>query len=73
MDRLCQLIEALPDGATKAKLRGIAAAARWAGDDDAYTAERMRPIVQRWREEMPLTQLETMLDGLLLQKSEESS
>ena len=63
---LRDLIEALPECAPKAALRGMAAACRHAGETEVPrdTLDRMTSIVRTWRENDPLVRLEAELDEL---------
>jgi hypothetical protein len=63
---LRELIEALPECAPKAALRGMAAACVAAGEGEvpADTLDRMTNIVRAWRESDPLVRLEAELDHL---------
>jgi hypothetical protein len=66
LPELRQLIEALPECAPKAALRGIASACVHAGDSEVpdETLQRMRRIVHTWSGSDPLRQLEAALDKL---------
>jgi hypothetical protein len=63
---LRELIEALPECAPKAALRGMATASGTGGDEGIprETLDRMVRIVRSWRETHPLVLLEAELDQL---------
>jgi hypothetical protein len=63
MDRIAELVEALPPCPTKDKLRAMMVASRYrAGIVTPAMLQRMFSIVREWREHDPRTQLEVALE-----------